>query len=136
MLRKCKDRATAIPSAFFFAPFNMPCGIPLYQGDLTGNVNLCQSKYTEELKNSEHADLHAIWSRHAVHGQKLLDMGMLRFFQVRHGPKVNRPAFKNPHPLTPPPPHQVQVVGDYHGRQPKLILQPQHEIDEMVAHDG
>jgi len=61
---------------------------------------------------------------------------MLRLRQIGRRAKENHLAFKQKHYLVGHFVHQIQVVRHHDRGQPELLLQTQHQVAEVVGHDG
>ena len=59
-----------------------------------------------------------------------------RFFQFRYWPEVDRPPFEQHHDIVGDAPHEIQVVRHHHAGQAQLGFQPQHQVGDVIAHDG
>lgn len=73
---------------------------------------------------------------HAIHGQEFLHVRMLALLQFAHRAKIDDTALEQKHNAVGDPPHQVKVVSNHQRGQPELLLQPQHQVRQVVRHDG
>ena len=57
------------------------------------------------------------------------------FVQIRRRPEVDNPPLVQEHDTVGHLPHQIEIVSHHDGSQLELLLQPQHQIAQMVGHD-
>src|SRR5579872_194075 len=72
----------------------------------------------------------------AVHREKFLNVRILAILEFGYRSEINAAPFREKYHPVGNLAHQGQVVRDHHSSQLKLILQAQHEITQMVGHDG